>query len=83
MFAAMLIPPRVIPPVRPLGRLAFLARFVRNPLAAIPQAVYEEDLVPVGRANPRAIWITSIASASIWALRRNESSPVTASGSSC
>jgi cytochrome P450 len=55
----MLIPPRVIPPVRPLGRLSFLARFVRNPLAAIPQAVYEEDLVPVGRANARAIWVTA------------------------
>jgi cytochrome P450 len=59
MFRAMLIPPRVTPPARPLGRLAFLGRFVRNPLAAIPQAVYEEDLVPVGRANPRAIWVTS------------------------
>ena len=55
----MTAPPRVSPPQRPLGRLAFMASFVRNPLAAIPQSVYEEDLVPVGRGNPRAVWITA------------------------
>src|SRR4051812_816326 len=54
--AAMLLPPRVVPPSQPLGRLAFIARFVRNPLAAIPQAVYEEDIVPRGK---RTLWVTS------------------------
>ena len=49
--------PRVHPPPRPLGRIRFAAAFVRNPLAAIPQAVYEEDLVPLG--NGRTIWITA------------------------
>src|SRR3954463_2098519 len=54
--AAMLLPPRVVPPSQPLGRLAFIARFVRNPLAAIPQAVYEEDTAPRGK---RTLWVTS------------------------
>ena len=40
-----LIPPRVVAPERPLGRLAFIARFVRNPLAVVPRAAYEEDIV--------------------------------------
>ena len=58
---AMLIPPRIVPPPKPLGRLAFIARFVRNPLEAIPQAVYEEDFVPLGGANARTVWVTSPA----------------------
>ncbi len=57
----MLIPPRVVPPPKPLGRLAFIAQFVRNPLQAIPQAVYEEDFVPLGGANARTVWVTSPA----------------------
>ena len=51
--------PRVVPPAQPLGRLAFMASFIRNPLETIPQAVYQEDLVPVGRGNARAVWITA------------------------
>lgn len=39
------VPPRVRAPEQPLGRLAFIARFVRNPLAVVPRAAYEEDLV--------------------------------------
>ena len=42
----------------PLGRIAFAARFVRNPLAAIPQAVYDEDIVPM-RPGSRTLWITA------------------------
>lgn len=53
----MSAPPRVVPPARPLGRLAFAAGFVRNPLAVIPQAVYEQDLVAVG--SGRTVWITA------------------------
>jgi cytochrome P450 len=56
----MQTPPRIVPPERPLGRLAFLARFVRNPLETIPQAAYEQDAVAFG-ASGRALWITSPA----------------------
>jgi cytochrome P450 len=57
----MLIPARVVPPPRPLGRWGFMRAFVRNPLEAMPRAVYEQDFVPVGAANSRAVWITSPA----------------------
>lgn len=54
---AQLVPPRVAPPGAPLGRLAFIATFVRNPLEAIPREVYESDQVPYrGR-----VWITAPA----------------------
>jgi cytochrome P450 len=54
---AQLVPPRVAPPRAPLGRLAFIATFVRNPLEAIPREVYETDVVPYrGR-----VWITAPA----------------------
>jgi cytochrome P450 len=39
------IPPRIAAPEKPLHRLAFIARFVRNPLAVVPRAAYEQDLV--------------------------------------
>ena len=39
----LLTPPRVTPPAKPLGRIAFLRTFVRNPLEVLPRAVYEED----------------------------------------
>ena len=35
-------------PAQPLGRLRFMATFVRNPLQVLPRAVYEEDFVPLG-----------------------------------
>ena len=35
-----LIPPFVAPSPRPLGRLASMSRYIRNPLSAIPAAVY-------------------------------------------
>src|SRR5262245_56495213 len=52
-------PPRIVPPAKPLGRLAFISTFVRNPLEAIPRAVYEEDFVPMPGGGPRGVWITS------------------------
>jgi cytochrome P450 len=55
------LPPRIDPPAKPLGRLAFISTFVRNPLEAIPRAVYEEDLVPMPGGGPRGVWITSPA----------------------
>ncbi len=57
----MLIPPRITPPARPLGRLAFLATFVRNPLQIVPQAAYEEDFGSFAGANSPRVWITSPA----------------------
>jgi cytochrome P450 len=49
-------PARVVPPETPLSRLAFIARFVRNPLSVVPRAAYEEDFVAVPGA-PIA-WVT-------------------------
>jgi cytochrome P450 len=51
------VPSGITPPARPLKRLAFMARFVRNPLLVLPQAVYEQDFVPFGGTTPIA-WIT-------------------------
>jgi cytochrome P450 len=51
----------VAPPSRPLGRLAFIASFVRNPLAVVPQAVYERDLVVGARGATPMVWITGPA----------------------
>ncbi|HET7198363.1 MAG TPA: cytochrome P450 [Burkholderiales bacterium] len=53
--AGVLTPPRVSPPEVPLGRLAFMATFIRNPLEAMPRAVYERDIVPYGGR----VWVTA------------------------
>jgi cytochrome P450 len=53
-----LVPPTVTAPERPLGRLAFVATFVRNPLEAVPRAAYREDFV---RGRGGRAWITSPA----------------------
>ena len=50
-----------MPPARQLGRLAFISTFVRNPLEAIPQAVYEQDIVAMPGGGARGAWITSPA----------------------
>lgn len=52
---AALVPPHVKPPRAPLGRLAFLRAFVRNPLEAIPRAVYEEEAHAAGGR----LWVSS------------------------
>ena len=49
------MPPHVTPPRAPLGRLAFLRAFVRNPLEAIPRAVYEEEAHAAGGR----LWVSS------------------------
>jgi cytochrome P450 len=54
-------PPRILPPAQQLGRLAFISTFVRNPLEAIPQAVYEQDVVAMPGGGARGAWITSPA----------------------
>jgi cytochrome P450 len=51
-----LVPPRIAAPQNPPGRLAFIARFVRNPLAVVPRRAYEEDFVRLPGA-PIA-WVT-------------------------
>ncbi len=56
-----LTPPRVVPPASPLGRLAFIRAFVRNPLQVLPRAAYEEDFVAFGGAKLPRAWVTSPA----------------------
>jgi len=53
--------PRIVPPERPLGRLAFVTTFVRNPLAVVPRAAYEEDFVPGPAARRGSAWVTGPA----------------------
>jgi cytochrome P450 len=53
-----LIPPTVTPPRKALGRLAFMASFVRNPLLVVPQAVYEQDFVRYSDGARPLVWIT-------------------------
>jgi cytochrome P450 len=48
--------PRIEPPERRLHRLAFISRFVRNPLLVVPRAAYHEDFVAASGA-PIA-WVT-------------------------
>jgi cytochrome P450 len=56
--AVSLVPPYIKPPARPLNRLAFVARFLRNPLLVIPQAVYEQDFVRFDGGSTPFAWIT-------------------------
>ncbi|CCB64372.1 cytochrome P450 [Hyphomicrobium sp. MC1] len=56
-----LYPPTVTPPAQPLPLLPFLRRFIRNPLRAIPQAVYEEPVVTYGKKRPLLAWVTNPA----------------------
>ncbi|MEP7067584.1 MAG: cytochrome P450 [Usitatibacter sp.] len=56
---ARFTPPHVAPATAPLSRVAFVAAFVRNPLAVLPRAVYEEDFVPFGGTTMPRVWITA------------------------
>jgi cytochrome P450 len=56
---ARLIPPHVSPATEPLGRLAFIAAFVRNPLRVLPRAAYEEDFVPLAGGRLPRVWVTA------------------------
>jgi cytochrome P450 len=49
-------PVRVSPPLNAPRGIRFVTTFVRNPLEVIPQAVYEEDYVPISGAR---VWVTS------------------------
>ncbi len=53
-----LYPPTVTPASRALPLLPFLGRFVRNPLRAIPQTVYDEPVVTYGKKRTLVAWVT-------------------------
>lgn len=53
-----LYPPTVKPPAGPLSLTGFLARFVRNPISALPRQVYEQPVYKLHGERPLAVWIT-------------------------
>src|SRR5260221_4024642 len=59
MSVSRLTPPHVLPAAKPLGPLAFVAAFVRNPLGVLPKSVYEEDYVRFGGVRVPRVWITA------------------------
>jgi cytochrome P450 len=59
--ALRIVPPGIVPPAKPLGRVAFISRFVRNPLSVVPQAAYEQDVVASLRGRRPIIWVTAPA----------------------
>jgi len=59
--ALKIVPPAVAPPDRPLGRIEFISRYVRNPLAVVPREAYEEDFIPVQSRRGPIAWVTSPA----------------------
>ncbi|HET6389942.1 cytochrome P450 [Hyphomicrobium sp.] len=61
MTTTAFYPPTVTPSARALPLLPFLARFVRNPLRAIPRAVYTEPVVTYGSKRPLVAWVTDPA----------------------
>jgi cytochrome P450 len=74
---AALYPPTVRPSSRPLPLLPFLARFVRNPLRALPRAVYEEPVVTYGSKRPLVAWVTDPALIEKILLKDTENFPKT------
>ena len=59
--ALRIVPPAIVPPAKPLGRVAFISRFVRNPLTVVPQAAYEEDIVPALAGRRPIVFVTAPA----------------------
>lgn len=53
-----LYPPTVTPPSGPMPLWRFLPTFVRNPLKAIPRAVYHEPLFVPPRRGGKMAWVT-------------------------
>src|SRR5690606_33242382 len=56
-----LYPPTIEPPEQPLRLAQFVARFVSNPLRAIPRAVYHEPMVVYPYARRGLVWVTDPA----------------------
>lgn len=55
---AAFVPPHIAPASKPLGKLAMVSRFVRNPLLIVPVAAYETDIVQ-GSVSPPVVWVSS------------------------
>jgi cytochrome P450 len=56
-----LYPPTVAPAPRPLPVRKFLLRFVHNPLASLPRAVYEEGIVVHDNGRSVVAWVSDPA----------------------
>ncbi len=56
-----LYPPRVVPPLQRLPIHRFVPAFVRNPLATMPAAVYEQPLMRLDRSKHPIIYVTDPA----------------------
>jgi cytochrome P450 len=76
-MAPVLYPPTIVPPARPLPLLPFLRRFIRNPLRAIPQSVYEEPVVTYGKKRPLLAWVTDPALIETILLKNSDQFPKT------
>jgi cytochrome P450 len=57
----VLYPPTVKPSANGLGKLAFVANMLRNPLAALPAAIYEQPIVFYNKAGTPMAWIADPA----------------------
>ena len=57
--AGAVYPPRVVPPKRPPNVLTLLFRVVRNPLKALPEAVYHEPFVRNDTVVRSVVWVTA------------------------
>lgn len=74
------------PPLRPHGArpakkppalLLYLARFVRNPLSALPEQVYEDWVVPYGKGAAHVVWVMQPGLIERILLREHERFPKT------
>ena len=70
-------PPTVEPQPEPLPLARFIATFVRNPLRALPRAVYEEPLVVYPYSRAAQVWVTDPALVERILLHEAESFPKT------
>ncbi len=77
MTTTALYPPTVTPSARALPLIPFIARFVRNPLRAIPRAVYTEPVVTYGGKRPLVTWVTDPALTETILLKNAEQFPKT------
>lgn len=77
MTTTAFYPPTVTPSARALPLLPFLGRFVRNPLRAIPRAVYHEPIVTYGGKRPLIAWVTGPALVENILLKNAEQFPKT------
>jgi cytochrome P450 len=53
-----LVPPTVNPSARALPLPLHLTKMLRNPLRALPRAVYDQPIVTYGRTKPLVAWVT-------------------------